>query len=56
LARAVRDFGDGLAAILLSVYLLELGFSPLQIGVLATVALLGSALPTFGYRLGWFTP
>jgi hypothetical protein len=41
LARAVRDFGDGFAAILLPVYLLELGYSPLQIGVLATVALRG---------------
>ena len=51
LARAVRDFGDGFAAILLPVYLLELGFSPLQIGVLATVALLGSALLTFGIGL-----
>ena len=51
LARAVRDFGDGFAAILLPVYLLELGFSPLQIGVLATTALLGSALLTFGIGL-----
>ena len=47
-ARALRDFGDGFAAILLPVYLLELGFSPLEIGVLATAALLGSALLTFG--------
>src|SRR5687767_13411874 len=51
LARAVRDFGDGFAAILLPVYLLELGFSPLQIGVLATIALLGSALLTLGIGL-----
>ena len=50
-ARALRDFGDGFAAILLPVYLLELGFSPLEIGVLATAALLGSALLTFGIGL-----
>jgi hypothetical protein len=50
-ARALRDFGDGFVAILLPVYLLELGFSPLQIGVLATAALLGSALLTFGIGL-----
>ena len=50
-ARALRDFGDGFAAILLPVYLLELGFWPLQIGVLATTALLGSALLTFGIGL-----
>jgi MFS family permease len=45
-ARAIRDFGDGLIAVLLPVYLTELSFSPLQIGVLATVALLGSAIVT----------
>ena len=50
-ARALRDLGDGFAAILLPVYLLELGFSPLGIGVLATTALLGSALLTFGIGL-----
>ena len=45
-ARAIRDFGDGLIAVLLPVHLTELGFSALQIGVLATVALLGSAIVT----------
>jgi MFS family permease len=50
-ARGLRDFGDGFAAILLPVYLLELGFSPLEIGVVATTALLGSALLTFGIGL-----
>jgi MFS family permease len=47
-ARALRDFGDGFVAVLLPVYLLALGFSPLQVGVIATVALLGSALITLG--------
>jgi MFS family permease len=47
-ARAVRDFGDGLIAVLLPVYLLALGLSPLEVGVVATAALLGSALLTLG--------
>ncbi|WP_064843215.1 MFS transporter [Rhizobium phaseoli] len=45
-ARALRDFGDGFVTILFPVYLLALGFSPLQVGVLATASLLGSALLT----------
>ena len=45
-ARALRDFGDGFIAVLLPVYLLELGLGPLQVGVVATAALLGSALLT----------
>jgi MFS family permease len=46
LARALRDFGDGCVAVLLPVYLLALGFGPGEIGVIATAALLGSALMT----------
>lgn len=45
-ARALRDFGDGFVSVLLPVYLLALGFSALQVGVVATAALLGSALLT----------
>jgi len=45
-ARALRDFGDGFVAILLPVYLIALGFTPLQVGIIATTALLGSALLT----------
>lgn len=45
-ARALRDFGDGFVAVLLPVYLLALGQTPLQIGFMATTALLGSALLT----------
>ncbi|MGZ9722065.1 MFS transporter [Rhizobium miluonense] len=45
-ARALRDFSDGFVAILLPVYLLALGFSPLQVGVIATASLFGSALLT----------
>src|SRR5262245_48888943 len=47
-ARGLRDFGDGFVAVLLPVYLTALGFSPLEVGVIATAALLGSALLTLG--------
>jgi MFS family permease len=47
-ARAVRDFGDGFVAVLLPVYLTMLGFSPFEVGGIATAALLGSALLTLG--------
>jgi MFS family permease len=46
-ARGLRDFGDGFVAILLPAYLTSLGVSPFKVGVLAAVALLGSALLTF---------
>jgi MFS family permease len=45
-ARAVRGFGDGFAVIILPAYLTELGFGSLQIGVVATSALLGTAVMT----------
>ena len=45
-ARALRDFGDGFVAVLLPVYLIELGLGALQVGVIATAALLGSSLLT----------
>ena len=47
-ARALRDFGDGFVAVLLPVYLLALGFTPIQVGLFATISLLGSALLTIG--------
>jgi MFS family permease len=46
LARGVRDFGDGLAAVLLPAYLVALGYGATEIGLVATAALLGSALMT----------
>lgn len=46
LARAIRDFGDGFVAILLPVYLTALGLSAFDVGVVATLALFGSALLT----------
>jgi MFS family permease len=50
-ARALRDFGDGFVAVLLPVYLTALGFSAFDVGVIATAALLGSALLTLGVGL-----
>src|SRR5215813_15344354 len=50
-ARAVRDFGDGFISVLLPVYLTALGFSPFGVGVIATAALLGSALLTLAIGL-----
>jgi len=46
IARALRDFGDGFVAVLLPVYLTALGLSAFHVGVIATAALLGSALLT----------
>lgn len=51
LARALRDFGDGFIVILLPVYLTALGFDALQIGLVATLALLGSAILTLSIGL-----
>ena len=48
LARALRDFGDGFIAVLLPVYLTTIGLGAVEVGVTATVALLGSALMTLG--------
>jgi MFS family permease len=51
LARAIRDFGDGFVAILLPAYLLALGLSAFEVGVVATLALFGSALLTLAIGL-----
>jgi MFS family permease len=50
-ARALRDFGDGFVAVLLPVYLTALGFTPFQVGLIATAAMLGSALITLAMGL-----
>src|SRR5689334_12459497 len=52
LARGLRDFGDGFVAVLLPVYLAALGLDLLQIGIVATMALLGSACLTLA--IGWY--
>jgi MFS family permease len=46
LAKGLRAFGDGFVSLLLPVYLLELGFSPLQVGIIATATLFGSGILT----------
>ena len=53
-ARAARGFGDGFAAIILPAYLIELGFDPFQIGLVAAAALLGSAALTLA--IGFVAP
>lgn len=53
--RALRAFADGYVAVLLPAYLLALGFETLDVGILSTATLLGSAFATlavgaWGYR------
>ena len=50
-ARALRGFGDGFATIVLPVYLAKIGFDSAQIGLVATAALLGTAVLTLGIGL-----
>jgi MFS family permease len=45
-ARALRAFADGYMAILLPAYLLALGLGTLEVGIVATATMLGSALAT----------
>ena len=45
-ARSLRAFADGYVAVLLPAYLLALGFGTLEVGVLSTVTMFGSALAT----------
>ena len=52
LARALRDFGDGFVAVLLPVYLTTIGLGAFEVGIVATLALFGSALTTLG--IGYF--
>jgi MFS family permease len=53
-ARAARGFGDGFAAIILPAYLIDIGFNPFEIGIVATAALLGSAAMTLA--IGYLAP
>lgn len=50
-ARALRGFGDGFTALLLPVYLIGLGLDAFKVGVVATAAMLGSAVLTLGVGL-----
>ncbi|MDB5618325.1 MFS transporter [Tardiphaga sp.] len=45
-ARALRGFGDGFAIIILPVYLLAIGLTPQQVGIVASASLLGTAALT----------
>jgi MFS family permease len=53
-ARAARGFGDGFAAIIMPAYLIEIGFNPFQVGLVATAALMGSAAATLA--IGFVAP
>lgn len=55
-ARGLRDFGDGLAAVLLPAYLVALGYGAAEVGVVATIALLGSALMTLAVDIAGAVP
>lgn len=60
IAKGLRAFGDGFVSLLLPLYLLQLGFSPLQVGVIATTTLFGSGLLTllvglYAYRYRYRT-
>jgi MFS family permease len=50
-ARGVRAFGDGFVALLLPIYLVELGFSALAVGAIVTSTLIGTAILTLW--VGW---
>src|SRR3979411_1953090 len=45
-ARALRGLGDGFAILILPVYLTAIGFSPREIGIVASASLLGTAALT----------
>ncbi|HZW73219.1 MAG TPA: MFS transporter, partial [Caldimonas sp.] len=58
--RALRAFADGYVSLLLPVYLLSLGLTAFQVGVIATATLLGSAALSLGvgvvaHRAGYRT-
>ena len=50
-AKGLRAFGDGYVSLLLPLYLLHLGFSPLHVGVIATATLVGSGVLTLAVGL-----
>ena len=51
IAKGLRAFGDGYVSLLLPLYLIELGFTPLDVGIIATTTLLGSGLLTLAVGL-----
>jgi MFS family permease len=53
-ARGLRGFGDGFAIIILPAYMTALGYDAIAVGLIATAALLGTALLTL--IVGWIAP
>lgn len=58
--RGLRAFADGYISLLLPIYLIALGMTPLQVGIIATATLLGSGLLTLlvglqAYRFSYRT-
>src|SRR5262245_55478045 len=41
IAKGLRAFGDGFVSLLLPLYLVELGFTPFEVGIVATITLIG---------------
>ena len=50
-AKGLRAFGDGYVSLLLPAYLLEIGYAPVEVGVIATATLVGSGVMTLGVGL-----
>ncbi|MCC6193920.1 MAG: MFS transporter [Burkholderiales bacterium] len=50
-ARGLRAFGDGFVSLLLPLYLLELGYESVTVGLVASATLLGSGVMTLGVGL-----
>jgi len=53
-ARAARGFGDGFAIIILPAYLAAIGFDAVQIGIVASASLFGTAI--FTLAIGFVAP
>ena len=51
LARGLRALGDGCVSIVLPLHMVALGFSPLEVGLIATATLLGSGVLTLAVGL-----
>jgi MFS family permease len=51
LMRGLRGFGDGYVSLLLPVYLIALGFTPFQVGMIAAATLVGSGVMVLGLGL-----
>jgi len=54
IARCLRGFGDGFAVIILPAYLSAIGLTPIEIGLVATASLLGTAV--FTLLIGLIAP